>query len=408
MGADSVERGARAFAAHRGPRRGYAEPMKERSSLTRATPAEPGLVSRLLAPPDEVMLEHGAGGELLVAKLRAALSVPILALPLIAGLGGAGTAQTLGGLAAAVFVNIMAQVWLALARNHRRHRWLPYATGTWDVTATSMVLLMLAVDDPVAGLNSVVVWCFYALSIFVTALRNDGRLTVYVGALALVQYVMLASVVLALAPQPLISISHGQASMAWQLERLVLLLIATALTCAIVYRMQRLVELSGRDGLTGLPNRAWLLQRLPRMFEAARSGGHSLTLALVDIDRFKRLNDDYGHRAGDRAIRHIASVLAEDLEEGEHIARIGGQEFVLVLRSPIGSAWERLDRARRNLMDTPFHPERGTESASLTLSGGLAAFPQDGGDASSLLGVADRRLQTAKRAGRNRIAALDI
>src|SRR5690606_1384832 len=100
---------------------GYPAAMTERSPLMRGTPAQPGLVSRLLAPPDEVMLEHGAGGELLVAKLRAALSVPILALPLIAGLGGASTTQTLGGLAAAVFVNIMAQVWLALARNHRRH-----------------------------------------------------------------------------------------------------------------------------------------------------------------------------------------------------------------------------------------------------------------------------------------------
>lgn len=374
----------------------------------RAPPAEPGIVSRLLARPDEVMLEHGAGGELLVAKLRVALSAPILVLPLIAGMGSATTAQTLGGLAAAVFVNIMAQVWLALARNHRRHRWLPYATGTWDVTATSVVLLILAVDDPVAGLNSVIVWCFYALSIFVTALRNDGRLTLYVGALAIVQNALLASAVLAWAPQPLISISHGQATLAGQLERLVLLLIATGLTCAIVHRMQRLVELSGRDGLTGLPNRAWLLQTLPRMFEASRADGHSLTLALLDLDRFKRLNDDFGHRAGDRAIRHITALLAEHLEQGEHLARIGGQEFVLVLRSPIGSAWERLDQARRLLMESPFHPERGNESATLTFSGGLAAFPQDGMDASSLLGAADRRLQMAKREGRNRIAALDL
>lgn len=367
-----------------------------------------GIVARLLARPDEVMLEHGAGGELLVAKLRAMLSVPILALPLIAGLGGASTAQTLGGLAAAVFVNVMAQVWLALARNHRRHRWLPYASGTWDVTATSGVLVLLALGDPVAGVNSSVVWCFYVLSILVTALRNDGRLVLYVGGLATLQYALLAFAVLALAPQPLLSIEYGQATVAGQVERLVLLLLATLLTCAIVYRMQRLLELSGRDGLTGLPNRAWLLQRLPRMFQAARDGGHTLTLALLDLDRFKRLNDDFGHRAGDRAIRQVAALLSEMLEENEHLARIGGQEFVLVLRCPIGSAWERLDRTRRTLQERPFHPERMAETATITFSAGLAAFPQDGADASALLGAADRRLQLAKREGRNRVAALDV
>lgn len=373
----------------------------------RATPVEQGIVARLLARPDEVMLEHGAGGELLVAKLRVVISVLILALPLIAGLGRADASQVLLGLAGAVAINIVAQVWLALARSHRRHGWLPYATGTWDVTATSGVLLMLAREDPVAALNSPVVWCFYALAIMLTALRNDGRLVLYVGGLAMLQYALIAVILLVLAGEPLVSIEAGQATVAGQLERLVLLLMVTLLTCIVVYRMQRILELSGRDGLTGLPNRAWLLQRLPRMFNAARENGHSLTLALLDLDRFKRLNDDFGPRAGDRALRHVAAVLGEMLERNEHLARIGGQEFVIVLRCPIGSAWERLDRTRRLLGETPFLPERSTETVTITFSAGLAAFPQDGANASALLGVADRRLEVAKREGRNRIVALD-
>lgn len=373
----------------------------------RATPVEQGIVARLLARPDEVMLEHGAGGELLVAKLRVVISVLILALPLIAGLGRADASQVLLGLAGAVAINIVAQVWLALARSHRRHGWLPYATGTWDVSATSGVLLMLAREDPVAALNSPVVWCFYALAIMLTALRNDGRLVLYVGGLAMLQYALIAVILLVLAGEPLVSIEAGQATVAGQLERLVLLLMVTLLTCIVVYRMQRILELSGRDGLTGLPNRAWLLQRLPRMFDAARENGHSLTLALLDLDRFKRLNDDFGPRAGDRALRHVAAVLGEMLERNEHLARIGGQEFVIVLRCPIGSAWERLDRTRRLLGETPFLPERSTETVTITFSAGLAAFPQDGANASALLGVADRRLEVAKREGRNRIVALD-
>src|SRR5690606_10537594 len=123
-------------------------PRTRRHGTMRATPVEQGIVARLLARPDEVMLEHGAGGELLVAKLRVVISVLILALPLIAGLGRADASQVLLGLAGAVAINIVAQVWLALARSHRRHGWLPYATGTWDVSATSGVLLMLAREDP--------------------------------------------------------------------------------------------------------------------------------------------------------------------------------------------------------------------------------------------------------------------
>ena len=369
--------------------------------------ANHGWIARLLARPDAVMLEHGAGGELLVAKLRAVLSALVLLLPLIAGLGGISTTEVLVGLAAAVFVNIMAQVWLALARNGRRHRWLPYASGTWDVTATTGVLVLLAASDPVAALNSVIVWCFYAISILVTALRNDGRLTLYVGGLAIVQYSVLVAVIIAGATAPLMSIGYGQVSLAGQFERLVLLLIVTILTCAVVYRMQRLVELSGRDGLTGRPNRAWLLLRLPRMFESSRSEGHSLTLALIDLDQFKRINHDIGHAAGDQALRHVAARLEEMLGDDEHLARIGGQEFVMVLRCPIGSAWERLDRMRRAIAQSPYLLERGNEQIGITFSAGLASYPQDGSDASGLLGSADRRLQEAKKIGGNRVVALD-
>src|SRR3546814_4899495 len=79
------------------------------------------------------------------------------------------------------------------------------------------------------------------------------------------------------------------------------------LTAAIVYRMQRLVEMSGNDSLTGLPNRAWLLQGMPRMFETIRNDGGSLTLALLDLDRFKRINDEIGHRDG-RSDEHTSEL----------------------------------------------------------------------------------------------------
>jgi two-component system cell cycle response regulator len=368
------------------------------------------LFATLRARPDEIMLEFGAGGELLVARVRALLSALILLLPLVSAASGAKISETLIGLAAAVFINVMAQVWLALARDPRRHGWLPYASGTYDITTTTGVLVLLAFGDRAAGLNSMVVWGFYPIGIVMTALRNDGRLTLFVSSLAIAQYALLAWLILASAsaPEQLISVDYGTVSIATQIERLILLLLTGLLTVTIVNRMQRLVQLSGRDGLTGLPNRLWLLQQMPRIFDGVRHDGGSLTLALLDLDRFRRINDEIGPRDGDRALRQIAAQFGEVLEPSEHLARIGGQEFVLLLQCPIGSAWERIDRLRRAIAEHPFVPEFASEPQRITFSAGIVAWPQDGVDLSALLRSADQRLQQAKRDGSNRVIARDL
>ena len=364
-------------------------------------------LATLLARPDEIMLEQGAGGELLVARVRALLSALVLLLPLANALGGARVVETLIGLGAAVLINLAAQVWLALARRPRRHGWLPYATGTWDVSATTGVLVLLALGDRAAALNSMVVWAFYLFAIALTALRNDGRLTLYVGSLAIVQYGLLAWAVIAGADSPdqLVSGDYGTVTAGAQVERLLLLLLMGLLTLAIVRRMQRLIELSGRDGLTGLPNRLWLLQHMPSVLEEVRAEGGSLSLALVDLDHFRRINDEIGHHDGDRALRHAAALLGGALGPGERIARIGGQEFVLLLRCPLGSAWERLEQLRRGMAARPFLPGHGGEPQRIGFSAGVAAWPQDGLDLSGLLHSADRRLREGKRGGGDRVVA---
>ena len=81
-----------------------------------------------------------------------------------------------------------------------------------------------------------------------------------------------------------------------------------------------------------------------KTLEAAREDNQSLTVALLDLDRFKRINDQYGHLTGDRAIRHVVGSMREILRDRERLVRIGGQEFVLLMYCPIGNAWERLDR----------------------------------------------------------------
>jgi diguanylate cyclase (GGDEF)-like protein len=358
----------------------------------------------LLTQPDEIMLEVGSGGELLVAQLRAVIALLLLLLPLINHMTGGTVTETMIGLGGAIFVNAFAQIWLALARRRRKHRWLPFASAAFDVTAATLVLVVLAMNHLPSGLNSMVVWCGYLLAIVLTALRSDGRVTLFAGALALVEYGLLIAMVFAMAssPEELISQDYGSVTLSAQLQRLVLIVIVTIITAIVTYRMQRVVEMSG------LPNRIWLAHRIPRLMDAAQRDGGSLSLALIDLDNFKRVNDEAGHRAGDRAIRHVVATLRDAVEPGESLVRIGGQEFVLVMRKPIGTAWERVEAIRRRLLDHPFEPERGGEAIRLSLSAGLATYPQEGVDLSRLLRRADQRLQQAKREGRNRAVARDV
>ncbi|MBF6022523.1 GGDEF domain-containing protein [Lysobacter niastensis] len=367
------------------------------------------IATALMVRPDEILLEAGAGGELLVARLRAVIAVLLLLLPLINAAGGGGVRETLIGLGGAVLVNVFAQVWLALARRSRQLPWLPFVTTAYDVSMTTLILVVLAFHHLPAALNSLIVWCGYVLAILLTALRSDGRVTLLAGALAFVQYAMLVAAVFAVAssPEQLLSTDYGAVTAASQGQRLVLLVIVTMITAMVVYRMQRLVEMSGTDGLTRLPNRIWLQHRVPRLFDHIRENGGSLTLALIDLDHFKRINDRNGHHAGDRALRHVVSALRDHAEPGEWLVRLGGEEFVLLLRKPLGTAWERVDAIRQSLAEKPFEAERGAEPMQLTFSAGLVGYPHEGLDLSHLLRRADHRLRLAKRQGRNRVIARD-
>ena len=367
------------------------------------------MATALMARPDEILLEVGAGGELLVARLRAVIAVALLMLPLINAAGGGGVRETMIGLGGAVFVNVFAQVWLALARRSRQLPWLPFVTTAYDVSVTTLILVVLAFHHLPAALNSLIVWCGYVLAILLTALRSDGRVTLFAGALAVAQYATLVLAVFAVAssPEQLLSTDYGAVTLASQGQRLVLLMIVTLITAMVVYRMQRLVEMSGTDGLTRLPNRIWLQHRVPRLFDHIRENGGSLTLALIDLDHFKRINDSNGHHAGDRALRHVVSALRDQAEPGEWLVRLGGEEFVMLLRKPLGTAWERVDAIRQAVAEKPFEVERGAEPMQLTFSAGLVGYPHEGLDLSNLLRRADHRLRLAKRQGRNRVIARD-
>jgi diguanylate cyclase (GGDEF)-like protein len=362
--------------------------------------------------PDEIVLDIGAGGELLVARIRLVATMLLMLMPLINLLTGGGVFESLAGFAGTGIGLLMALLWLMLAKQRRRFSWLPFVTSASDVSMETLVLVLLATQSPAASLNTLIVWSCYPLSIFATALRNDGRVTLFAGMLAIVQYSALVLWVFAHAdPHAVLATAgYGVVSVSNQVQRLVLLLVATLLTAVVVYRIQRLVLLSGTDTLTGLPNRTFLVHRVPQIVEQARKQDTSITLAIIDLDHFKRINDDYGHPVGDRALRHVVQLLRNELGRDEPLMRVGGEEFVLLLERPMGSAWERMDALRRRVASVPFMPDEdgpdvASNSCTLTFSAGLASCPQDAVDVSGLMRRADQRLRKAKQTGRNRVVA---
>lgn len=166
-------------------------------------------------------------------------------------------------------------------------------------------------------------------------------------------------------------------------------------------RYRGLRSLITRDGLTGLLNHSALKEQIGREIVRARRNSSSLALAMIDIDFFKRINDSYGHPAGDRVIRVLARLLQQRLRRGDVVGRYGGEEFAVVMpATPAAAAASALDGVRAAFSDIRHYSDEQEFTASF--SGGVAELAAHA-DADALLAAADEMLYAAKRGGRNRI-----
>jgi len=155
------------------------------------------------------------------------------------------------------------------------------------------------------------------------------------------------------------------------------------------------------DPLTGLPNRAAWSERLEHEIGEWQQHGNTLMLAMLDLDHFKRINDNYGHLAGDKVLKIIASVLRKRLRGSDFIARFGGEEFVLLMPATVPAVGAKLlETLRASIEACPFHFKG--ERVTVTISMGLAAF-RPGEHSDMVLKRADQALYRAKNAGRNRV-----
>jgi two-component system, cell cycle response regulator len=159
------------------------------------------------------------------------------------------------------------------------------------------------------------------------------------------------------------------------------------------------------DGLTQVYNRRYFQEALEREIQRSRRYGHAFSLVLLDIDHFKQINDRYGHQAGDTVLRKLGALVQNKVRANDLVARIGGEEFALILpESQAGGAYALAEKLRRSVEQETFRHEN--ELIPVTVSLGLTEFqPTLAGDnADHLVKRADQLLYAAKKAGRNRVA----
>jgi two-component system, cell cycle response regulator len=166
---------------------------------------------------------------------------------------------------------------------------------------------------------------------------------------------------------------------------------------------EALREQAIRDALTGLFNRRYLEEALERELRRAEHGAEPLSVLMLDIDHFKRFNDTHGHAAGDALLRQLGALLEARTRREDVPCRYGGEEFVIILPgAPLDVALRRADNLRQTVRQAKVEWE-GKCLGIVTVSAGVACFPQHGTDGKALLAAADQALYRAKHEGRDRV-----
>jgi diguanylate cyclase (GGDEF)-like protein len=175
-----------------------------------------------------------------------------------------------------------------------------------------------------------------------------------------------------------------------------------AMTIALDIENVRLHRVAVTDPLTGTYNREFLLQRLPQEIEAAIECERALSIAMIDVDHFKSVNDHYGHGIGDVVLSEVARRLRGAIRAGDVLVRYGGEEFLTVLpKADAGRAWEVGERMRQRVSERAFEVGDGL-ALLLRVSVGVAQW-RAGEKMPSLIHRADAALYSAKDRGRNRV-----
>lgn len=187
-------------------------------------------------------------------------------------------------------------------------------------------------------------------------------------------------------------------------KNLRLLGVMAARALETVWEIEEINRRARTDALTGLANRQQFEERLSRIVMETNRFGGSCTLVVVDIDRFKHVNDTYGHQVGDEVLRRVAGALQQEVRNVDLCARYGGEEMALLLpQTDLSGGCQLAERLRVAVGGRPFLI--GGRDIAVTISLGVAAYPEGARDRDELFTAADRALYGAKRGGRNLVVA---
>ncbi|HET7111007.1 MAG TPA: GGDEF domain-containing protein, partial [Gemmatimonadales bacterium] len=290
---------------------------------------------RWFAGGDPLFSHAGAAGELLIAQLRMALVLVLLALPVSNYVNHPGELEHVVGVSVALVATTLALLILIAVRRQMLGSWIGLISTVFDVSLVSSTLLIyLIAGQPHTAVNSRVVFEVYFIAIGATCLRYDVRLCWLAGTLAVTQYfgiVWYADTHWALNSPGYAPFVYGIFAWSSEVGRLVVLSVATMLSVAVVDRGRALRRLSTIDRLTGVLNRGSFDERLNAELSRARRQSESLALVMVDVDHFKKFNDDLGHSAGDSALRTLTRRMSDELRRSDVLARYGGEEFVIIM-----------------------------------------------------------------------------
>ena len=385
------------------------------ASLLRIDDAPPSLTGRwrrFWEPPEQFLLDAGKAGEVLIGRVRMGLTGILLLIPLTSMMVAPRSEwrEHIIGLVVTIIAFVMAVAVFLMVRRDVRHTWLPMATSLFDVTLISAANFSYAfVADPHQATNSKVTFDTYFIALGATCLRYDKRVAFVAGAAAIGQYVASIAYIYVAWPMEMSMTAdsvfnpYGRFQWSDHVSRVILLFTATALCVFIVEGIQRQRQLSNADALTGAFNRRFFDDYFAAEMERVTRFRGSVAIAMIDVDHFKQFNDRFGHAAGDVALRRVARSLQLAVRRSDLVARYGGEEFVVLFReATLEQAVEQVERIRQEIQAVA-HVIGDARPVHITVSAGVASWPEDGPTIGDILATADRRLFVAKDAGRNRV-----
>lgn len=348
-----------------------------------------------------------------VTESRAAFYLGLLLLLLLpAAIGlGLGPADSAGRfvLVATAIAAVFAASQVEVQRRTRGVTLLPLIAGLASGLAVSAVYAAVLWSDlPGVWSRHNSIFLIFPLLVLATGLRGDPRLSAATGFFCSLGFVAVA----AAAPSFAGEAGDKAEEIARYLDttsvgiQLAILVCSTVFGTAMASHERTLRRTAHCDPLTGLIRAETFERCLEREVQRSVRSELPLTLALIDLDRFRQLNDAHGHAFGDAILRWIADLLRESVRTTDMVARLSGERFCIAfLDSEHPTLIGRLEALRHEVGEVEIRRTGLPEPVRLTLSAGLARFPREGTHVEEVMAVALERLHSAKRAGRDRVVA---